>query len=691
MKKRKLKYCKRQQDKTDCGAACLSSIAAYYGLNLPIAIIHDACGTNEEGSNMKGIIDAANELGMNGTGYKSETKNLYSLINISKPIILHLQKENGWLHFIVLYNINKNKAEIMDPEDGKIKKVGIDYLKKTWSGYLICITPDKNFIPGDKTISRTKRIISLIKENKKDLIAAFLGSIVYTIMGLSISIFIQQIVDNVIPEKEYSSLLIFGIAMLLLFIFSISIGYQRSIFALRSGISIDNNLVTSYFNKLLHLPISFFNLRSTGELNSRISDAYRIRSFISGQLMIIFISIISLIISFALLFTYYWKLALIPLISLPFYYFLYKVSRKINKKTNKAMIESSAKFEENNIEILSAVRGIKYMGAQEYFYNKFEKGYTSMAKKIYKVGKYISGFGASTDGITKCLTFSTLLVGVLYVFKNELSVGELVSFYSITAFFTSPIMTLVESSDEISESQIAIDRLFEILDLPTEEQDDYIKPNLDNVKKIEFEHVSFSYPGRLELFNDLNISFNNGEITCIIGESGCGKSTIASLIMRAYVPKSGKIKIDDINLLNISIPFWRNFISIIPQRADIFNGTILENITPTPEPDINKVIECSKKTGLISLIKKAPNGLLSRTGECGNFLSAGERQKLAFTRALYKDPQFYILDEATASLDENSKQIILNLVSGLKEKGKGIIFITHDEYTSSIADKIIKI
>ncbi len=682
----------KQHDKTDCAAACLASVASFWGLNLPLTQIREACGTGKEGTTLKGIIDAAGKIGFSAKGFKSEEKRGVNLFQIPKPAILHLQRPDGWLHFVVLYEITPKRVTILDPDDGEIRKISIEELESQWSGYIVVLEPTPDFQKGEHRTNLFTQFKELIFMHRKELLPALYGSIVYILVGLSTSLFLQQIIDKVLPTKELSLLSLFAIIMALLMGLSLFIGYFRTILIIRAGIKIDGRLIMSYINHLLKLPLSFFNSRSIGELNSRIGDAYKIRSFLSGQLLVIFISIFSLLISFALLFTYYWKLALLVLLFVPLYILLYHISNKINKKNNKQIIESAAQFEASNIETLSSIMSVKYFGAQERFSRKTESRYSDMANKLYKGAKNIALFSISSDAISKTLTLTILIVGSLFVFDSSLTIGELVSFYSITSFFTSPLMTLVESNSSITEAQIAAKRLFEIMDLETEESLKTFKINSVNTKSrvLKVEELSFSYPGRGKLLENLSFSIEKGKITAIVGESGTGKSTIAALLMKGLTPESGNIRFGEVDIRQIPHEEWRKIISIVPQKVELFNGSIIENIAPgDEEPDIENIISVCHLVGADTIIEKLPDGLLGTIGEQGCNLSGGERQKIAFARALYRGAHLLILDEPTSYLDDESRDKMIRLIKSLALYEIGIVLISHDKESIKIADNII--
>ncbi len=682
----------RQHDKTDCAAACISSICSFYGLNLPLTVIRDACGTDKTGTSLKGILDAAPKVGMSAKALKAKVKNIHDLISIDKPVILHLQRKDGWLHFVVLYEMDRKKALILDPEDGELHRLTHGELEELWSGYIVIMAPSPDFQKGERRKSLLSRCATLFKVNRKELLSSFVGAIIFIVIGLSSSLFLQQIIDKVLPSKDIPLLIFFSVAMLLLMGLSLFVGYVRSLLMVRTSIKVDAHLIMAYLNKLLELPLSFFSNRSSGELNSRIGDAYRIRNFVSVRLTVIIVSIISFLASILILFTYYWKLALLTLMFVPLYAILYKISDTVNKRRNKKIIEASARFEGMTIETISSIRGIRYFGSGKATSRKIEKEYVSFAGNLYRGGKNGVAFFTASDAITKSLSLMVILIGSYFVIHSELTIGEMVSFYTIVTFFTSPIMTLLESNSQVTEANIAAERLFEILDLDSEDTGSTLNVSLTESMDICVQNLSFFYPGRAPLFDNISFRLKKGQINAIIGNNGCGKSTLATLLMRGDVPRGGTIMAGDVNIAQIPLSQWRQYISIVPQRVDLFDGTILENISPdTQNADIDKIISLCKKVGVYDTILSFPEGLLSRTGERAALLSGGEKQKIALVRSLYREPKVLILDEVTSSVDVSGRMTISKLIRDLASEGITIILISHERESLTMCDNIIDI
>jgi ATP-binding cassette subfamily B protein len=478
-----------------------------------------------------------------------------------------------------------------------------------------------------------------------------------------------------------------------LILLSTFVGYIRTVFLVRGSVKIDGALIMEYTHHILHLPTSFFQVREVGDINSRIGDIYRIRSFISGNLIMVSIATVSLVVSFVLLFSFYWKLAVVILGFIPLYITLFIIANHKNKEHNKKIIEASASFESSTIGAITSIETARFFSAQEHFHKRIEDRYVNLAIRMFKGGKSNALIISSIDFLNQITPFLAVTLGSLFVLRSELSIGELVSFYTITGFFTSPLSILIESTRQLNEARIAAQRVFEVMDMEIEEFEQINIPMpSDPAQCIRFDNVSFHYPGKRDLFNNLTFEAPKGKITSIAGKNGCGKSTVAALLMRAHEPASGSILSGNLNISQFSISEWRKHISIIPQRESLFDGTALENIVlGDNNPDIDKVLELCEAVGMIDFIKNQPKGLATPVGEGGKFLSAGERTKIALIRALYRSPQIIIMDEVTSHLDTSSSQMIIALARRLADEGKTIINITHDRKFLEISDYVVNI
>lgn len=685
----------KQHDITDCGAACLASIAAHYGLFMPIARIRQIASTDKKGTNVLGMTIAAEKLGFSAKGVKAlnddDTKNIAPLLKIPLPAIAHVMIDGRLLHYVVIYKASKDWVKVMDPAVGKIEKWSIEKFEQMWTGVLILMVPDEDvFKKGSEKISIMSRFLYLLKPHKAVVLQSLFGALIYTILGLTTSIFVQKIVDHVLPNNNANLLNLMGVVMIAILVVSLIINYCKSVFIFKTGQKIDARLILGYYKHLLKLPQSFFDNMRTGEIISRIGDAMKIRSFINETLISLVVSIFTIVFAFGLMFTYYWKLALVILIIIPLYAIIYYLYNRVNKKTQRRIMENAADLESHLVESVNAASTIKRFGMETFANTKTETRFITMLDSIYRSGINALSATSATSFIAQTFTIILLWAGSYFVFDKEITPGELLSFYALVGYFIGPIGGLIGMNLAIQDAKIAADRLFEIMDLQKEDTEQKIELSADKIGDIVFDNVTFAYGARAEVFDNFDLTIKQGQITAVVGESGSGKSTLASLIQNIYPISGGSIKIAGVDIRHLEPNSLRMLISVVPQKIDLFEGSIIDNIALADyTPDMKRIWDICQSIGIIEFIEKLPEGFSTNIGENGVKLSGGQRQRLAIARALYRDPDVLILDEATSALDGESEKQIKNVIGNLRSAGKTVLIIAHRLGTVTGADSII--
>lgn len=677
----------KQHDMRDCGAACLASVAGHYGLQLPIAKIRQLCHTDKRGTNALGLIQGLEQMGFNAKGVKASLENLPKA---PLPAIAHTIFKEQYQHYVVIYKVHKGKISVMNPAYGKIETYTTEEFAKIWTGVLILLEPNEYFEQRNEKTGLYQRFYQLIQPHRSILLQALVGAIFYTLLGLSTSIYIQKITDYVLVDGNRRLLNLLSVIMIVLLLFQIFLGVMKSVLTLQTGQKIDKYLILGYYKHLLKLPQRFFDTMRVGEIISRVNDAVKIRTFINDVSIQIVVNVFIVLFSFALMFTYYWKLALIVALVIPFYLGIYAITNWLNKKVERRMMEESAELESHLVESLNAVKTIKQFGAEFYANNKTDIHFSTLLKTIYKSVLNSLFSGNASEFVSRIFTIVLLWVGAGYVIDREITPGELLSFYALIGYFTSPVSQLIGMNKSIQNALIASDRLFEIMDLEQEEVTDKIELTAEQIGNINFENVNFSYGSRREVFKDFSCVIEKGKTTAIVGESGSGKTTLATLIQNLYPVNSGKITIGDYEVQYLSHYSLRTLIGVVPQQIDLFSGNVIENIAFGEDfPDMQRVIDLTKQLGILSFIEQLPNGFQTHLGENGSQLSGGQRQRIAIARALYKNPEILILDEATSSLDTDSEQVIQATLNELKRTGKTLIVIAHRLSTIAHSDTIL--
>jgi len=492
----------KQRDLTDCGAACLCSIAAHYKLQMPVSKVRQFAGTDKRGTNVLGLIEAAEKMGMQARGAKGGED---SLSRLPLPAIMHLIIKDRLHHFVVLYKVSGNHVSYMDPGEGKLVKTPTVAFLKEWSGVVVLLTPGENFTKGNKTQSNVSRFWHLIKPHRRMMLQALVGAMVFTVLGLASSIYVQKIVDHVLVEGNLRLLNLLSIVMIALLVFQLLIGALKSVFALQTGQHIDARLILGYYKHLLVLPQRFFDTMRVGEIISRINDAVKIRAFVNEVALDIIVNILIIVFSISLMFLYYWKLALIMIGIFPFYLVLFAISRYVSKKQQRQLMENGAELEAQLVESLNAAGTIKRFAIEDYTNTKTQTSFIKLLNTIYKSGVSNITLNNISELTTRVFTIIILWAGSYFVISRELSPGELLSFYALIGYLTTPAAALIGANRNIQDALIAADRLYEIIDLDTENGDEpKITLGPEHHGDIIFDRIGFRYGTRTKVFDDLS-------------------------------------------------------------------------------------------------------------------------------------------------------------------------------------------
>jgi ATP-binding cassette subfamily B protein len=679
----------RQHDTSDCGAACLCSIARSFGYDLPLARIRELACTGPDGTNVLGLVEAAGKMGFLARGIRGPAQSLKAA---PLPSIAHIETKDKRFHYVVLTGINPKSIRYMDPASGNFKRVAREEFVEMWTGVLIVMVPGAGFSERSENRSLAGRLMDLARPFRAVLLESFAGAILYSLLGLSTSFFVQKIIDNVLVNQNINLLNLLAIIMILLLIIRILISWYKNLFLLKTGQQVDAGLLMGYYRHLLSLPQQFFDSMKTGEILSRINDAIKIRVFLNRNLIDILVSILSISITLTVMAILSWKLSLLVLPVLPVYFLLYLIIDRINKKVLRGLMEHSANLESQLVESIHYQRSIRTFVWKDWSAGLTSRKIIPVLQESYRAGKAALQYGHFSEFVGGLMTILLLWKGTAMVIAGELSPGELMSFFAMLTYLLNPLSTLGSLNSSFRDAWIATDRLFQVLDLETEKNTEEGVPPENLEHRIEFSGVSFRYGNRPELFRDLSFSIPAGKLTGVIGPSGSGKSSIASLLLAEYMPGKGNIRFDNHDIQHLDRKVLRYITAIVPQRIELYSGSILENIAPGQNPpDYEKLLRVCRSTGLDRLIADLPEGFNTRIGENGKGLSGGEKQRIALARALYREPEILILDEPTSALDPASEAEILELLHSLRNRKRTIILITHKLNLVKDADHLILI
>lgn len=678
----------RQHDATDCGAACLDSVARFYGRRFPISRIRQLAGTDKRGTSVRGMIEAAQQIGLMARGVRGTFQHLATL---PTPAIIHLLLDGARPHFVVLYSFTPRSAVVMDPADGGVHRLSHAAFRTQWTGVAILLAPADEFSGARQEPRPLVRLWQLARPHRAAMAQALIGAVAYTLLGLSTAIYVQKIVDFVIVDGNRNLLNLMSVVMLALIALQAYIGGSKNLLALRTGQRIDASLILAYHHHLLRLPQRFFDTMRVGEIVSRVGDAVKIRAFINNTSLDLVVNLLVVVFSFALMLLYSWRLALVMAVALPLYGAVFFLLNRSNRLNQRRLMERAAELESQLIETVSSMGTIKRLGLEESAQLRTETRLVRLLRPVYRSGVHSLSAGGATDLVSRLCTVALLWVGAGLVLRQTLSPGELMSFYALVGHLTGPVTGLISANQAVQDALIAADRLFEIMDLDTEDSpDDGVKREHLPPGNLVFREVTFRYDSHTRVFQGLSLEIARGQVTAIVGESGSGKSTLAALLHRLYPLESGSILFGEREIRYLHRETLRRRIGVVPQRVELFSGSVLENIAAgDPQPDLDRVLGICEQLGIKEFVERLPMGFRTPLGDHGANLSGGQRQRIAIARALYREPEVLVLDEATAALDSVSEQLVQRTLRHLRAEGRTLVVIAHRLSTVATADKIV--
>ena len=680
----------RQRETYDCGPAALCSLAAYYGCILDPGELRRRLCRSGRGARLSDLSDLLAACGFESEGVSAEIHSVEDVELVSQvplPAIAYTEKD-GLSHYVVLFGLYGRRLIMMDPGEGVFRFISKRDFYGIWKGVLLLALPDRtgrisDVCDADLSGKEKKRLFlvrcaGLIRPYAGHVIAAFAGALVYTALGILQSIYLQKIVDNVLPSGNGNLANLLSIGMLLAVLVSIAVSVIKSRLVAEIGMRIDMNLIRRFHRNVLDLPESRRSSMKSGDLLSRIGDIVRIRSFFNEGLHAAAVNLMVILCSVGLMFSYYWKLGMVLLISVPFYYAVYAVSHRLNAIAQRRVIESSALFENEMLSSIRSAREIRQFGLKEKAADSFKSRMVTMMNHVYTSFLNGLGQGTVTEGISRCFTVIILWVGSFSVVEGAMTPGELLSFYALISYFVSPVASLTGMSRSYQEAKIAFERFSEVEEAVQKISPDAISVDPDYFTAVELRNVVFGYEGRSQIFDHLSLRIEPGTHVAFVGRSGCGKSTLLLLLQRLYRADSGKITFSGIDIDSIDEGCLGKNISVVSQSTVLFDTDFIHNIAVgEAEPDMKKIVELCIRLDLYEFIMSLPDAFLTRPGENGVMLSGGQRQKLAIARAFYKQSRLMILDEATASVDIPVEEEVKRMIREYVAAGNTVVSAAH--------------
>ena len=669
-------------DEMDCGPACLKIISKHYGKYYSLQYLRDKCGISREGVSFLDLSYAAESIGLRTMPIEATVEDLQNVVSL--PCIAHW-KQN---HFVVVYKITSKKVFISDPAKGLVSYNLLDftdswYDEESKKGPALIIEPQADFKQrevGEK-IERRKtleNVLAYFTPYKRSFVNLFIIMLVTTLLQALLPFISKAVIDVGIHNHDlhFINLVLIGnIAIIISITLSNAV---RDWILLHVTSRVNIALVSDYLIKIMKLPVTFFENKMVGDILQRANDNERIRSFITNNSVNLLFSILTFGIFGVILLVYNQILFWFFLGGSILYVFWILAFLRIRKKLDWEYFDLTSKNQSFWVETVTAIQDIKLNNYETQKRWKWEK----IQARLYKLNQKILVISDWQNSGAYCIdTTKNLLItffAAKAVIAGEITYGMMLSTQFIIGMLNGPITQLISFIVSAQYAQISFLRLNEIHQMKDEEEND----KLDNIelpssKNLSLKNVSFNYTHNSPLIlRNINVEIPEGKVTAIVGDSGSGKSTLLKLLLRLYNPTYGDILIGGMNINNISLKVWRSKCGVVLQDGKIFNDTILNNIALDDKVDYDRLRTVVSMANIATEIEQLPLGYNTVMGEMGRGLSGGQKQRILIARALYKNPEYLFLDEATNALDAINEQKIVKALDDVF-KDKTVVVVAH--------------
>jgi ATP-binding cassette subfamily B protein len=687
----------KQPDAMDCGPACLKMVAGFYKMSFSLESLRKKCFITREGVSFLGLSEAADSLGFRTIGVKIPYDILTS--NVPLPCIVHWRQK----HFVVVYKIKKDKIWVADPAVGLIKFSREEFIRNWAStviegkqaGLCLIIEPTPALFKNENEKENStgfKFLLRYFSLYRKYLYQLVVGLILGSCIQLVIPFLTQSIIDIGLNNNDIGFIYLILFAQLALVFGRMSVEFIRGWLLLHIGSRVNVAVISGFLQKLMSLPISFFDTKLTGDILQRIEDNNRIEEFLTSTSLNILFSFFNLVVFGIVLAIYSLKILLIFLTGSVLYIVWVSVFMKSRARLDHQRFKQMSVSGSKLINIVNGMQEIKLTQSElsmRWDWERLQAALFNLKVKGLTIIQYQSAGATLINEITNILI---TIVAATAVLKADMTLGMMLAVQFIIGQLNVPVSQIIAFFRMSQDAKMSLDRLAEVHNLDEEEPDPEVKiRKLPEKKDIYFNGLSFQYEGPRSPYalKDIDLFIAENKITAIVGTSGSGKTTLLKMLLGFYQPVAGEILIGDLRLSSLSLKVWREKVGAVMQDGFLFPDSIAANIAPGSE-DINeeRLVKASDIANIRGFIESLPLGYNTKIGANGHGLSEGQKQRLLIARVIYKDPDFIIFDEATNSLDANNEKVIVENLSEFFE-GKTVIVVAHRLSTVRSADQIV--
>jgi len=687
----------KQPDAMDCGPVCLKMVAAFYKKNFSLELLRKKCYITKEGVSFLGLSEAADSLGFRTIGVKIPYEMLTGKVPL--PCIVHWRQN----HFVVVYRIKNDKIWVADPAAGLVKYSREEFVHN-WSstttdgkpaGLVLIIEPTPALYDVEDEQEKTHGFRFLLKYfrlYRKYLLQLILGLLLGSCIQLIIPFLTQSIIDIGLNNNDLGFIYLVLFAQLALVVGRMSVEFIRGWLLLHIGSRVNVAIISGFLQKLMSLPVAFFDTKLTGDILQRIEDNNRIEEFLTSASLSILFSFFNLVVFGIVLAIFSLKILALFIAGSVIYIFwvsLFMKSRaRLDHQRFKEMSASSTKL----INIINGMQEIKLTQSELNMRWDWENLQASLFRLKVKGLGLIQYQSAGAIFINEVTNILITIVAATLVLKGAMTLGMMLAVQFIIGQLNVPVNQIIGFFRMSQDAKMSLDRLAEVHHMDDEESDSELKVlKLPDKTDIHINNLTYQYEGPRSPFvlKDVDIFVEENKVTAVVGTSGSGKTTLLKMILGFYQPVNGEILIGDTRLSNLSLKMWREKVGAVMQDGFLFPDSIARNIAPGSE-EINedRLAKAAELANIKGFIESLPVGYNTKIGANGHGLSEGQKQRLLIARVVYKDPEIVIFDEATNALDARNEKVIVERLAEFFT-GKTVIVVAHRLSTVRDADKIV--
>ena len=689
----------RQHDNMQCGAACLGMICRYYGYNVSLQQLSEVCCPTSEGVSLLGLTKSACIIGFDAFACKVTVS---SLMENKSPCILHWNQN----HFVVLYKVRRGYFYIADPSKGHYRCKQKEFLEH-WIGRSSSLAEDSGYALLMRPSEKMENIVSkyveqrktpsfgvlshYLSEYRKHLAVVLLGLFTGCLLQLILPFLTQSIVDIGIRNNDISFIWLVLLGELMIVVGRTASDFIRRWLLLHISMRINISLVSDFFIKLLKLPMSFFDSKLMGDLLQRINDHSRVQSFLTNQVVGVLFTFLSFIVFGIVLLVYdYLIFSVFVVGSICYGLWIVRFMRR-RKVLDYELFEQQAINQNKTYQFITTMQEIKLQDCERRRRWEWEDTQAELFAVQMKSLKLQQSQEAGCIFINEINNITITVLAASAVINGHMTLGAMLAVQYIIGQLNSPVEQLMSFIYSLQDVKISLERINEIHDGKNEELAENRCTDFNEEKTIKIEHADFKY-NKYALKNtldDVSIAIPEGKITAIVGASGSGKTTLVKLLLGYYKLNSGCIVISGRKIDEYNLKWWRRQCGVVMQDGVIFSESIARNIAVADgEIDVERLENAARIANIHDYIMSLPHKYDTIIGQDGVGFSQGQKQRILIARAVYKDPDFIFLDEATNALDaKNEKCIVENL--NRFYKGRTVVVVAHRLSTVRNADQII--